>query len=191
MTDNNWTVHKFGGSSVADADCFPPRGAHRGAGRRATGDRAPACRGVTDALLNMVALAEHQDASYEARLGEIRERHIQIAESILKPGGAAAFIAELKADCRDIHGILQTVQLIRSAAQNVRDLVAGYGRSGRRACSRPCCANGPGPPALSNGSMRAGSWWSSGASSGQSCNGTNRNGACRPSSRRGLPEHLW
>ena len=78
-------------------------------------------------LLAIVALAEQQDPSIDARLGEIRERHIQIAEAVLKPGGAAAFIAELKADCRDIHGILQTVQLIRSAAQNVRDLVAGYG----------------------------------------------------------------
>ena len=127
MTDNNWTVHKFGGSSVADADCFRrvARIVEQGGERQAI--VLSACRGVTDALLNMVALAEHQDASYEARLGEIRERHIQIAESILKPGGAAAFIAELKADCRDIHGILQTVQLIRSAAQNVRDLVAGYG----------------------------------------------------------------
>ena len=127
MTDNNWTVHKFGGSSVADADCFRrvARIVEQGGERQAI--VLSACRGVTDALLNMVALAEHQDASYEARLGEIRERHIQIAESVLKPGGAAAFIAELKADCRDIHGILQTVQLIRSAAQNVRDLVAGYG----------------------------------------------------------------
>jgi aspartokinase/homoserine dehydrogenase 1 len=46
---------------------------------------------------------------------------------VLKPGSAAAYIAELKSDCRDILGILQTVKQIRSAAQNVRDLVAGYG----------------------------------------------------------------
>jgi bifunctional aspartokinase / homoserine dehydrogenase 1 len=127
MTETTWTVHKFGGSSVADADCF------RRVARivEQLGQRQAivlsACRGVTDALLNAVALAEHQDTSFDARLVEIRERHIQIAEAVLKPGGAAAFIADLKADFRDIHGILQTVQLIRSAAQNVRDLVAGYG----------------------------------------------------------------
>src|SRR5262245_27932965 len=127
MSDNNWTVHKFGGSSVADADCFRrvARIVEQGGERQAI--VLSACRGITDALLNIVALAERQDASFEARLGEIRERHIQIAEAVLKPGGAAAFIAELKSDCRDIHGILQTVQLIRSAAQNVRDLAAGYG----------------------------------------------------------------
>ncbi|HKE43592.1 MAG TPA: bifunctional aspartate kinase/homoserine dehydrogenase I [Steroidobacteraceae bacterium] len=127
MTETAWTVHKFGGSSVADADCFRrvARIVEQAGQRQAI--VLSACRGVTDALLNVVALAEHQDASFDARLVEIRERHIQIAESVLKPGGAAAFIADLKADFRDIHGILQTVQLIRSAAQNVRDLVAGYG----------------------------------------------------------------
>ncbi|MCI0434230.1 MAG: hypothetical protein L0271_11430, partial [Gemmatimonadetes bacterium] len=86
-----------------------------------------ACRGVTDALLGLVTLAEQQDIAFDARLNEIREGHIQIAEAVLKPGGAAAYIAELKSDCRDILGILQTVKQIRSAAQNVRDLVAGYG----------------------------------------------------------------
>jgi aspartokinase/homoserine dehydrogenase 1 len=127
MTETTWTVHKFGGSSVADADCFRRvAGIVEQAGQRQA-IVLSACRGVTDALLNVVALAEHQDPSFDARLVEIRERHIQIAESVLKPGGAAAFIADLKADFRDIHGILQTVQLIRNAAQNVRDLVAGYG----------------------------------------------------------------
>jgi aspartokinase/homoserine dehydrogenase 1 len=86
-----------------------------------------ACRGVTDALLALVTLAEQQDVSFDARLNDIRERHIDIAEAVLKPGSAAAYIAELKSDCRDILGILQTVKQIRSAAQNVRDLVAGYG----------------------------------------------------------------
>ena len=57
-----WVVHKFGGSSVADADCF----------RRVAAilESAPparlavvlsACKGVTDALLRLVALAERQD----------------------------------------------------------------------------------------------------------------------------------
>ena len=57
-----WIVHKFGGSSVADAACFarvagivealPP-------GRLAL--VLSACRGVTDALLGLVRLAESRD----------------------------------------------------------------------------------------------------------------------------------
>src|SRR5688572_29464759 len=116
MTDSSWIVHKFGGSSVADADCF--RRVARiaedgGANRQAI--VLSACRGITDALLGLVALAEQQDQSFESRLNEIRERHIGIAEAVLRPGGAAAYVSDLKSDCRDILGILQTVRLIRSA----------------------------------------------------------------------------
>lgn len=127
MAESSWIVHKFGGSSVADADCFRRVAdvVEHGSARQAV--VLSACRGVTDGLLGLVALAERQDVAFDARLNEIRERHIQIAEGVLRPGGAAAFIAELKSDCRDILGILQTVKLIRSAAQNVRDLVSGYG----------------------------------------------------------------
>jgi aspartokinase/homoserine dehydrogenase 1 len=127
MAESNWTVHKFGGSSVADADCFKrvAQIVEGGGPRQAV--VLSACRGVTDALLALVTLAEQQDVTFDARLNEIRVRHIQIAEAVLKPGSAAAYITELKSDCRDILGILQTVKQIRSAAQNVRDLVAGYG----------------------------------------------------------------
>ena len=62
MTNSDWTVHKFGGSSLANADCF----------RRVADildNHAPAqlgvvlsaCRGVTDMLLGLVVLAESQD----------------------------------------------------------------------------------------------------------------------------------
>ena len=127
MAKSCWTVHKFGGSSLADADCF-----RRVADIvvRAGPNQAvvlSACKGVTDGLLELVSLAERQDSAFDARLHDIRERHIQIAEGVLKPGGAAAYIADVKSDCRDILGILQTVKQVRSAAQNVRDLIAGYG----------------------------------------------------------------
>ena len=125
---SSWIVHKFGGSSVANADCFErvARIVQQGSGRP-QGIVLSACRGVTDGLLNLVTQAERSDLAFEAGLGELRDRHIAIAEAVLKPGSAAAFIADLKSDCRDILAILQTVQLIRSAAQNVRDRVAGHG----------------------------------------------------------------
>jgi aspartokinase/homoserine dehydrogenase 1 len=125
---SSWIVHKFGGSSVADADCF----------RRVAeivesqpGSRVAvvlsACRGVTDALLGLVALAERQDDSYGAQLGLIRERHALIADTLLQPAAVAAYLQGFDRDCGDITGILQTTRIMRSAAQNVRDLVAGFG----------------------------------------------------------------
>jgi bifunctional aspartokinase / homoserine dehydrogenase 1 len=86
-----------------------------------------ACRGVTDALLNLVAAAERQDDAVPAQIGAIRERHVVIANTLLSGAARAEYLTQLEGDCRDIAGILQTVRLIRSGSQIVRDLVSGYG----------------------------------------------------------------
>jgi aspartokinase/homoserine dehydrogenase 1 len=123
-----WVVHKFGGSSVADAECF----------RRVANilDELPpgplgvvlsACRGVTDALLNLVTRAEAQDDAYRGDLDAIRMRHATIADAVLSADAAKLYMAGFDRDRHDIEGILHTVKLTRSAANNVRDLIAGYG----------------------------------------------------------------
>jgi bifunctional aspartokinase / homoserine dehydrogenase 1 len=123
-----WVVHKFGGSSVADADCFrrvatilDSLPAHR------LGVVLSACRGVTDALLRLVALAERQDDSYRGEIASLRVRHAAIAETLLSAQSARLYLAGFDRDCHDLEGILHTVKLTRSAAQNVSDLIAGYG----------------------------------------------------------------
>jgi aspartokinase/homoserine dehydrogenase 1 len=123
-----WVVHKFGGSSVADAECFR-RVAHiletLPPGR--LGVVLSACRGVTDALLGLVARAEAQDDAWRGELDALRARHATIAQSVLGAEAARLYMAGFDRDRHDIEGILHTVKLTRSAAQNVRDLIAGYG----------------------------------------------------------------
>jgi aspartokinase/homoserine dehydrogenase 1 len=129
MTPNDpWIVHKFGGSSVADAACFarvasllesqPP-------GRLAV--VLSACRGVTDALLGLIALAEQQDDAFRGELSNLRTRHAEIAEALLAPTSARQYLAGFERDCQDLEGILHTVKLTRAAAREVSDLIAGYG----------------------------------------------------------------
>ena len=128
MTASDWIVYKFGGSSLADADCLRRVAAILDQQQTPRlGVVLSACRGVTDALLGLVTLAEAQDASYGARLRDLRARHAVIAESLLKPAGAATYLAAIDSDVRDIDGILHSVQLVRAAADNVRDLVSGFG----------------------------------------------------------------
>ena len=86
-----------------------------------------ACRGVTDALLDLVALSERQDPAAEDRVAELRSRHAGIASELLDEAGRDEYLSGLDADLRDLAGILQTVRLLRSASTTVRDLVAGYG----------------------------------------------------------------
>ncbi len=123
-----WRVHKFGGSSVADATCMER------VARILEQDPHPrlgvvlsACRGVTDALLNLVIAAEKQETTLAERIEQLRHRHQVIADTLLPDGARVEYMAKLEQECRDIAGILQTVQLIRSASQTVRDLIAGYG----------------------------------------------------------------
>ena len=123
-----WIVHKFGGSSVADADCIA-----RVAGiiEADPGERVAvvlsACKGVTDGLLELIALAEERNPAGADRLAALEARHAEIASALLTADGARTYGATVAADCRDIAGILATVTLVRSAAQNIRDLVAGFG----------------------------------------------------------------
>jgi aspartokinase/homoserine dehydrogenase 1 len=123
-----WVVHKFGGSSVADADCFRRVAAILESMPQARlGVVLSACRGVTDVLLNLVTLAEAQDEAYRGELDRLRARHAQIAESLLRADAAKLYLAAFDRDRHDMEGVLHIVKLTRSAAQNVRDLIAGYG----------------------------------------------------------------
>lgn len=122
-----WRVHKFGGSSVADAVCMER------VARILEQDPHPrigivlsACRGVTDSLLNLMAAAERRE-DVAGHIEELRTRHEAIAETLLPEEARLEFMSFLAQDCQDIASILHTISLIRFSSQMVRDLVAGYG----------------------------------------------------------------
>ncbi len=125
---DKWIVHKFGGSSVADAGCF----------RRVADivEASPnpreavvlsACRGVTDALLNLVALAEKPGQDFMPAIEALKRRHTELAASLVSAEACERYNAALENDCRDIAGMLQTVRLIRSSTYAMRDVISGYG----------------------------------------------------------------
>ena len=106
----DWRVHKFGGSSVADAVCMER------VARILEQDPHPrlgvvlsACRGVTDALLNLVATAERQAGPLSERIEVLRRRHEVIADTLLTGNVRTEFLTSLEQDCRDNAAILHTV----------------------------------------------------------------------------------
>ena len=125
---SSWVVNKFGGSSVADADCFARVAAilesHPG---KRLAVVLSACRGVTDELLLLVTLAERQDPAWHAQLATLRQRHGDIANALLPPAVTAEYLAEFDRDAADLDGVLRTTQVMRTAGQHVRDKVSGYG----------------------------------------------------------------
>src|SRR6185312_9170789 len=125
---DKWIVHKFGGSSVADAGCF------RRVADIIEASANPreavvlsACRGVTDALLGLVATAERPDGDFVPAIEALKTRHAELAASLVSAAACADYVAQLERDCRDIAGMLQTVRLIRSSTYSMRDVISGYG----------------------------------------------------------------
>ena len=91
-------------------------------------------------------------------------------------------MAAFDRDRHDIEGILHTVKLTRSAAQNVRDLIAGYGEIWSTKLFREFFAargQAPGRRAVDRRARR--SWWWSGGRSVRRCSGM-----CRAPSLRQL-----
>jgi len=123
-----WVVHKFGGSSVADAACFERVAAIlESQPRERLAVVLSACKGVTDALLDLVKQAEQQSSAWEANLATIRARHAQIAGALLPAAAAADYLAEFDRDCAVLVSVLKTTQVMRTADRTIRDKVSGYG----------------------------------------------------------------
>src|SRR5579862_2003311 len=103
---DKWVVHKFGGSSVADAACF------RRVAEIVESSANPreaivlsACRGVTDALLALVSLAEQPDKEFEPDIDALRTRHLGLAAALVSQPEFEKYKTELERDCRDIAGM--------------------------------------------------------------------------------------
>jgi aspartokinase/homoserine dehydrogenase 1 len=125
---DKWIVHKFGGSSVADAGCF------RRVAEIVEASPNPreavvlsACRGVTDALLALVTLAEKPEGYFPSAIEALKRRHVELARDLVSKEACARYCEQLDKDCRDIAGMLQTVRLIRSSTYSMRDVISGYG----------------------------------------------------------------
>ncbi len=128
MANENWLVHKFGGTSVADADCFR-RVADILLAEKAARQAVvvSAMSKMTDALLSLVAGAEKSSASIGPALETLATRYRSTAATLLSPTAAAGVLSAFDTDLGDARDVLHAISLVRSAADRSRDLIAGYG----------------------------------------------------------------
>src|SRR5215213_5158356 len=129
--NSTWTVHKFGGTSLADA------GRYRSAGRILLSRRRPGTRtavvvsamgGVTDALLESVGTAARRDDAYLAKMDALKERHLETIGGLgLDPPQQDALAAAVASDFRDIGEVLRGVWIARLSSEQIREFVSGYG----------------------------------------------------------------
>jgi len=121
-----WTVHKFGGTSVADATCVRRVADILGSLDDNLGVVVSAMKGVTDDLLGLVDKAARREP-VEPALKALRERHERSATELLGADGAKPVLAQFDKELDDIQSILKALSLVRAASQRSRDLISGFG----------------------------------------------------------------
>lgn len=118
-------VHKFGGTSLADADGF--RNAARivsdDDGRRAV--VVSAMGGVTDALLELLELACRSQSTWSEALKRLGDRHLETIEALAQADSGA--VTAVREGIAELDNLLRSVRLVKGVPEETRDLVSGYG----------------------------------------------------------------
>lgn len=129
MTDTDWKVHKFGGTSLADAGCFRQVAeVLRGEPGSRQAVVVSAMGGMTDALLELVKASEQSAEAVQPGLAAIADRYRETVQALLDDGPAPVTVMEaFESELSDAADILQAISLVHSAADRSRDLVAGFG----------------------------------------------------------------
>jgi aspartokinase/homoserine dehydrogenase 1 len=121
-----WIVHKFGGTSLADAACFRRVAAIV---TRPVPDNVAvvvsAMRGTTDQLLNLIERAAKREPVAE-HVEAIRDRYAGTARELLG-AGAEPVLEPFEKELADIESVLKALALVRAASERSRALVSGFG----------------------------------------------------------------
>ncbi len=122
-----WTVHKFGGTSLADAACF--RRVADIVVSQPDGNLAvvvSAIGGVTDLLLGLIDQASN-DQPVEASIEALRSRYKAMVGELLSENRANEIFRQFTDDLEDIDSVLKALSVVKAASHRSRDLVAGFG----------------------------------------------------------------
>lgn len=124
----SWVVHKFGGTSVADAKRYMRVAqilAEEPGRKKAV--VVSAMSKVTDALLELVELAKRRDQTYLDKLEVLKKRHLDTVDELLPQARRADLHRVLESDFANIKEVLRGVWHVRSSSDRTTELVSGFG----------------------------------------------------------------
>ena len=128
----HWKVHKFGGTSLADADCIRRVADILVTERQREPDVSlgvvvSAMGGMTDKLIRLVTLAEAGDDGYVVELQALGERYSTAARALVDGDPLVALLDAWSADADTLQTALADIARTRAAPQRSRDVIAGSG----------------------------------------------------------------
>lgn len=125
--NSGWTVHKFGGTSVADADRY--RSVSEILLSQRSGERVgvvvSAMAGVTNALIEAVNLAAAQDDSYLQKLQALEHRHLETIAGLQLQN--TSLRETVVSDFNAVKEVLRGVWITRLASERIVELISGHG----------------------------------------------------------------
>ena len=128
MNDKPWTVHKFGGASLAGpaeyrqvADILLADGS----GRQAV--IVSASFGITDRLVKLIEDASARPEAVAEGVDGIRQHHLALARELLSDPAVAGYESALEEDLGTIAAVLEAIRLLRRAPDEAMSLVTGFG----------------------------------------------------------------
>ena len=128
--NSKWVVHKFGGTSVADAERY--RAAAEIVLARTPGERTAvvvsAMSGVTNGLIQSVELAASNDHAYLTTLQELERRHFDTIDALQLGQLQTNSLREIiVSDFNAIAEVLRGVWITRLPSERITEFVSGHG----------------------------------------------------------------
>ena len=127
-----WTVHKFGGTSLADAKCFQ-QVANIVLSQPDT-NRAvvvSAVGGVTNLLFNLIETASAQETTSQL-INELRTRYEVIVTELLTEQQSIEFMGQFENDLTDIDSVLKALSLGAKACSGGRMYLYALAAGGQK-----------------------------------------------------------
>ena len=125
---SKWMIHKFGGSSLADASAYR---AVTSIIKGSTGIKravvVSAAAGVTDGLIDLVNRAGRRDTSYKEQADRLRQEQVSLVSELVGADGAQELVARIDMDFSDILDVLRASSVMGTASGNAIDAVVGFG----------------------------------------------------------------
>ena len=127
---SDWVVHKFGGTSVANAERY--RAAAEIVLVSEPGERVgivvSAMSGVTNELIKAVELAARRDSAYLTILASLERRHLQtITDLQLSPAQTESLSKTIAFDFDALEEVLRGVWITRLPSERIIEFVSGHG----------------------------------------------------------------
>ncbi len=122
-----WVTHKFGGTSVADADRYKHVATLIRDEKHRVAVVVSAMSKVTDGLIELTELARKRDESYFKKLITMQAKHLAAVDALLPEEKRADLTQAIKKDIDSLGEILKSIWHVQSCSEQIVEFVSGHG----------------------------------------------------------------